>query len=77
MPPFIKNENNNNFDDVPDLEPITEIKKSEKDNYKLQIVWRNVILMAALHGAAILGVYLMFTKAMWQTNVAGRLSTFF
>lgn len=68
MPPFIKNENNNNWEDVPDLEPITEIKKSG-DEYKLQIVWRNVILMAALHGAALLGVYLMFTKAMWQTNV--------
>lgn len=70
MPPFIKNENNNNWDDVPDLEPITEIKKSEKDTYKLEIVWRNVFLMAALHLAAIYGIYLMFTKAKWQTNVA-------
>lgn len=35
----------------------------------VQIVWRNVILFAYLHAASLYGVYLMFTSAMWQTNV--------
>lgn len=46
------------------------------DEYKLEIVWRNVILMAALHLSALYGMYLMFFSAMWQTNLFGNLNFF-
>ncbi|KAG8184340.1 hypothetical protein JTE90_005358 [Oedothorax gibbosus] len=35
----------------------------------MKIVWRNVILFAYLHMAALWGAYLMFTSSMWQTNI--------
>ncbi|XP_074605761.1 acyl-CoA Delta-9 desaturase-like [Brevipalpus obovatus] len=45
-------------------------KTKESDvEYKLQIVWRNVILFAFLHIAALYGIKLMLTDAKWQTNV--------
>lgn len=74
MPPFIKN-NEEIFDDVPDLEPIavldTKLKPGEeKEEYKLQIVWRNVFIMAALHLSALYGLYLCFVSAKWQTSLA-------
>ncbi|GFS45165.1 acyl-CoA desaturase [Trichonephila inaurata madagascariensis] len=43
--------------------------ESPKDEHNMQIVWRNVILFAYLHLASLYGVYLMFTSAMWQTNL--------
>ncbi|GFT59100.1 stearoyl-CoA desaturase 5 [Nephila pilipes] len=43
--------------------------ESSKDDNIMQIVWRNVILFAYLHIASLYGVYLMFTSAMWQTNL--------
>ena len=57
---------------VPSEDIIYDTKVLEKEKnyeYKLEIVWRNVILMAALHLGALWGAYLMATKAMWQTNV--------
>jgi len=51
---------------IKDTSSLTEAKKYE---HKRQIVWRNVILMAALHLASLWAVYLMATRAMWQTNV--------
>lgn len=39
--------------------------------YKLQIVWRNVILFAYLHTAALYGAYLMITAASWPTVIWG------
>lgn len=78
MPPFIKNNVSDLLDDVPDLEPIVDLKqlKSTDDvddtkTYKLQIVWRNVILMSLLHISAVYGAILCFTSAKWQTSVLG------
>lgn len=75
MPPFIKN-SDAIFDDVPDLEPIafldSKVKPGEEKNeYKLQIVWRNVIIMTVLHLSALYGLYLCFVSAKWQTSLAG------
>jgi hypothetical protein len=42
--------------------------------YKRQIVWRNVIIMGALHAAAVWSAYLMATKCMWQTNLFSKFS---
>lgn len=74
MPPFIKN-TNDILDDVPDLEPIVELEKlrpgEKQEEYKMKVVWRNVILMLALHFSAIYGLYLCFVSAKWQTTLAG------
>ncbi|XP_075585788.1 acyl-CoA desaturase 1 isoform X2 [Dermatophagoides farinae] len=80
MPPFIKTNVNDVLDsDIPDLEPSVELKgdlndllqaqKNQKP-YKIQIVWRNVIIMGLLHVAAIYGATLCFGTAKWQTVVA-------
>ena len=81
MPPFIKANNDSDnrlrdiLRDVPDLEPIVDLKQHQQDQeeedakYKLQIVWRNVILIASLHLGALYGVYLCWTSAKWQTTV--------
>ena len=42
-----------------------------KEQEKVKIVWRNVILFALLHLASLYAVYLMFTAAKWQTNIFG------
>lgn len=36
---------------------------------KVKLVWRNIILFAYLHLAAIYGVWLMFTSAQWKTGL--------
>ncbi|GIX90497.1 stearoyl-CoA desaturase 5 [Caerostris darwini] len=46
-----------------------DIDDDSKSKHVVKIVWRNVVLFAYLHLAAIYGVYLMFTSSMWQTNV--------
>jgi hypothetical protein len=54
-----------------ELQAIESEKMTVKEGsqYKLQIRWRNVILFAALHLAALYGIYLLFFKAKWQTIV--------
>ncbi|XP_035224700.1 stearoyl-CoA desaturase 5-like [Stegodyphus dumicola] len=42
---------------------------SSRESSPVKIVWRNVILFAYLHLAALYGLYLMFVSAKWQTNV--------
>lgn len=44
-------------------------KEVTNDNYKLEIVWSNVIYMGMLHILGLYGFFLMFTEAKWQTNV--------
>lgn len=39
--------------------------------YRLQIVWRNVILFVYLHLAALYGAYLLVTSAKWPTVIWG------
>lgn len=47
------------------------VKTVTEEKVPTVIVWRNVILFAYLHLASLYAVYLMFTSAMWQTNVFG------
>lgn len=57
---------------VPSEEIIKQptVQNAEKKyDYKLQIVWRNVILMGALHLASLWSIYLIFTRCKWQTNL--------
>ena len=56
---------------IKDNRSLAEEKKYE---YKREIVWRNVVLMAALHLASLWAVYLMATRAKWQTNVFSKFS---
>jgi stearoyl-CoA desaturase (delta-9 desaturase) len=48
---------------------IKDIIVGNKSEFKLQIVWRNVFIMAALHLSALYGFYLFCTDSKWQTNV--------
>lgn len=48
--------------------PLQKQEPDQKD-YKLQIVWRNVILFSYLHAAALFGAYLMIFSAKWQTTL--------
>lgn len=41
--------------------------------FKAQIVWKNVILMGALHLTSIYGFYLLFSEVMWKTVFAAYL----
>lgn len=45
----------------------TNAQTTQQQNYKLQIVWRNVILMSALHFGALLGLRQCFVSAQWKT----------
>lgn len=47
------------------------MSKRQSAPRKLQLVWRNIILFAYLHAAAVYGLYLVFTSAMWKTNLFG------
>lgn len=57
-------------------ETITPVVNDEKikqpSEYKLQIVWRNVILFVFLHIGAAYGFKLMLFNAKWQTGVFGK-----
>ena len=78
MPPLIKNRN----EEEEEIRSIIEEKQdindksaeSSKEDYRLQIVWRNVAIMAYLHMAALYGLYLCFTSAQFKTVVAGKMS---
>jgi len=51
----------------PEIEDIDKIVP--KKEYKLEIVWRNVALMSALHLSAIYGLYLCITSAQLVTTL--------
>lgn len=44
----------------------------EPEDRKPQLVWRNIILFAYLHLAALYGIYLMFTSARIYTSLFGK-----
>lgn len=44
----------------------------QADNRPLKLVWRNIILFAYLHLAALYGGYLFLFSAKWQTDVLGK-----
>jgi len=47
-------------------EPLSS-KEHQVDQFKTQIVWRNVILMASLHIGALIGLRQCFVSAQWKT----------
>jgi len=49
------------------LKDVSKLKHAEKREYKL--VWRNIILFAYMHVAAIYGGFLMLTSAKWATVI--------
>jgi stearoyl-CoA desaturase (delta-9 desaturase) len=54
---------------VPSVVSKNDAEPPEK--YRRQIVWRNVILFAYLHLAAVYGAYLMLTSAKIITTIWG------
>lgn len=40
---------------------------------KLKLVWRNIILFAYLHLAAVYGLWLMLSSAKWSTGIFGEI----
>jgi stearoyl-CoA desaturase (delta-9 desaturase) len=54
---------------VPSAEPKNDAEPPPK--YRVQIVWRNVILFAYLHLAAVYGAYLMASSAKIITSIWG------
>lgn len=42
-------------------------RPGNQESYKIDLVWRNILLFAYLHVAAIYGMYLMATSASWYT----------
>lgn len=48
-------------------------KQQDDTQYRVQIVWRNVILMSLLHIGALMGVRQCFVSAQWKTIIAGYL----
>ncbi|XP_014252741.1 acyl-CoA Delta(11) desaturase-like [Cimex lectularius] len=44
-----------------------ELMPEKEEEYKLTIVWRNVILFAYLHLAAVYGLYSLVFEAQWKT----------
>lgn len=49
---------------------VVELKHANKR--KLQLVWRNIILFAYVHLAAVYGAYLLFTSARLYTILFGK-----
>lgn len=60
-------------DDEINVQAIPE-KQIIPSDRKIQLVWRNIIMFAYLHLAAIYGAYLYFTTAKWATVIWGEFS---
>ncbi|XP_017300930.2 acyl-CoA Delta(11) desaturase-like [Diaphorina citri] len=50
-------------------------KETPEKEYRIVPVWRNIVLFAYLHLAALYGAYLIFTSAKLQTTIFGKLAT--
>ena len=74
MPPNVQTQTVNEIASTSfaDVKLVQEKKKSTVKPRHEQIVWRNVVLMAYLHLAALYGVYLCFTSAKWKTSALGK-----
>lgn len=76
MPPLIRNRQQDAEEEVRSIiedKVVDETHDQEtKQDYRLRIVWRNVVIMGYLHLAALYGIYLCFTAAMFKTVVAGK-----
>lgn len=51
--------------------------KKQAGRRKIKLVWRNIILFAYLHLAAVYGLWLMLTAAKWYTGIFGENFLFF
>lgn len=49
-----------------------ESNNKTHDDFKLKIVWRNVLMFSFFHLAALYGVYLSITSAKWATVIFGK-----
>ncbi|KFM62060.1 Stearoyl-CoA desaturase 5, partial [Stegodyphus mimosarum] len=65
----VESQNANRKDEVNGDVTLETASPPSKESAPVKIVWRNVILFAYLHLAALYGLYLMFVSAKWQTNV--------
>lgn len=74
MPPLIKNrpgEEDKDITSVVDSKDHLDLQdESVTQEYKREIVWRNIVIMTYFHLAALYGLYLVFTEAQWKTTVA-------
>lgn len=50
---------------------------AEKENFRAKIVWRNVIILSALHLGAIYGLYLLIFQAKWLTCIWSKFDKLF
>lgn len=57
-------------EEISALEIPQEVVKPEER--KVELVWRNIILFAYLHAAALYGLWLMFTSARIWTSLLGK-----
>jgi stearoyl-CoA desaturase (delta-9 desaturase) len=60
-------------DEISAIDTPAEVTKP--DDRKLKLVWRNIILFAYLHLAALYGLWLMFTSAKLATSAYGKFCT--
>lgn len=59
--------------ETPDLGIKEASQKPEvAEKREVKLVWRNIILFAYLHAAALYGGYLSLTSAKWQTDAFGK-----
>ncbi|CAG2164427.1 unnamed protein product [Oppiella nova] len=58
------------YEDTAEVVPKSDDQNNANNEYKLQIVWRNVLLMGSLHIGALYGAYIMLTDAKYQTVIA-------
>ncbi|GMR60425.1 hypothetical protein PMAYCL1PPCAC_30620, partial [Pristionchus mayeri] len=42
-------------------------EEAKKSKYKMEIIWKNVVMLIVLHIVALVGVYHAFTEAKWRT----------
>lgn len=61
---------------TPDM-ALSQTPVQQADSNPKQLVWRNIILFAYLHLAALYGGYLFIFSAKWQTDIFGKLITFY
>ena len=52
---------------IPEEKQEDSASKDPSKEYRLEIVWRNVMVFVYLHVAAVYGLYLLVTVAKWPT----------
>ena len=60
-------------DEENDTIDVTQEEVTSQTEYKMQIVWRNVLVYIIFHFMALYGFILGFTVAKWETVAFGKL----